>query len=119
MTVSKMGDTTCTVSISTIRTYNNAMQDLDACNLVADSLYAQKERYKSVNKDLQKEVVLSDSLANNYKAQVAEKTITEASYKKGEKRNKIKGKFLKGFATGFGIIAVIEAGWIYLSAKLK
>ena len=109
-------DTLCTVSINTIRAYNVAIADLDACNLVADSIYAQKERYKSVNKDLQNEVLTDNLTISNLEKQVDEKTITEESYKKGEKRNKIKSKFLKGFATGFGIIAVVEAGWIYLSA---
>jgi hypothetical protein len=119
MIVSKTGDTTCTVSISKIRTYNQAMQDLDACNLVADSIYAQKQRLKSVNKDLQNEVLTDNLTISNLEKQVAEKTITEESYKKGEKRNKIKGKFLKGFATGFGIIAVFEAGWIWITTQIK
>ena len=119
MIVSKTGDTTCTVSIKDVRTYNAAMQDLDACNIIADTLYAQKERYKSVNKDLQNEVLTDNSTISNLEKQVAEKEITEESYKKGEKRNKVKSKFLKGFATGFGIIAVVEAGWIYLTSRLQ
>lgn len=116
MTLSKTGDTTCTVSISTIRTYNHAMEDLDACSIMADTLYAQKERYKSLNKDLENEITLCGELVTNLKSQVAEKTITEQSYKKGEKRSKIKSKFLKGFATGFGIVAIVEAGVIWLQS---
>ena len=85
---------------------------------MADTLYAQKERYKSVNKDLQNEIKTDNATIKNLESQVAEKTITEASYKKGEERNKIKGKFLKGFATGFGIIAVVEAGWIWITNKM-
>jgi len=114
MIVSKTGDTTLVVSLSTIRTYNHAMEDLDACNIMADTLYAQKERYKSVNKDLQNEVALCDEITANLKSQVIEKTITEESYKKEAKKNKIKGKFLKGFATGFGIIAIVEGLVIWL-----
>ncbi len=119
MTVSKAGDTSLVVSLSTIRLYNHAMQDLDACNEMADTLYAQKERYKSLTKDMANEIEISNEQISNLKDQVSEKEITEASYKKGEKRNKIKSKFLKGFATGFGIIAILESGWIFLTTRLK
>ncbi len=86
---------------------------------MADTLYAQKERYKSVNKDMENEIAECDAQISNLKDQVAEKEITEASYKKGEERNKIKSKFLKGFATGFGIIAILEGSYIYLTTALR
>lgn len=81
---------------------------------MADSLYAQKERYKSVNKDMANEIVVAKESIVNLKSQVAEKTITEESYKKGEKKEKRKNKWIKGFATGLGIIAILEAGWIWV-----
>ena len=114
----KGSDTSVVVSINTIRIYNVAIQDLKACNEMADTLYAQKERYKSVNKDMANKIEECDAQISNLKDQVAEKEITEASYKKGEKRAKIKVKFLKGFATGFGIIAILEAGWIWLTTAI-
>jgi hypothetical protein len=94
-----------------------AIADLDACNEMADTLYAQKERYKSLTKDMANEIAESDAQISNLKDQVTEKEITEASYKKGEKRAKIKVKILKGFATGFGIIAICESGWIFLTTR--
>jgi hypothetical protein len=94
------------------------MQDLDACNIMADTLYAQKERYKSVNKDMANEIELSNEQISNLKDQVAEKEITEASYKAGEKKAKMKVKVLKGTAVGLGVLVVIEGAWIYLSTLL-
>ena len=86
---------------------------------MADSLYAQKERYKSVNKDQANEIKTDNASIKNLESQVAEKTITEASYKKGEEREKTKNKWVKGFATGFGIIAVFEAGWLWITTLIK
>ena len=99
--------------------YNHAMQDLEDCNVIADTIYAQKERYKSISNDKTKALVVSDSLNKNKDQQIAEKIITETSYKKGEKKQKNINKFLKGIATGFGIIAIIEAGYIGLQSLLK
>ena len=108
-------DTLFLVSAKNLRSNNNAIQDLKACNIMADTLYAQKERYKSVNEDLNSQQIINNQIIANQQAQITEKIITETSYKKGEKRAKIKVKILKGFATGFGVIAVIETGWIFLS----
>jgi len=115
----KGSDTSVVVSLSQIRIYNHIEQDYIDCNVMADTLYAQKERYKSVNKDMANEIEESDAQISNLKDQVVEKEITEASYKKGEKRAKVKVKILKGIATGFGVIAILEAGWIYLSTLLS
>ena len=86
---------------------------------MADSLFAQKERYKDLSVLKSKEIAISDSLIGNYKKQVAEKIITETSYKTEAHKNGIKVKWLKGFATGFGAIALIEAGWLYLITLIK
>ena len=108
-------DTLFYVSVKSLRSNNNAIQDLKACNIMADTLYAQKERYKSVNEDLASQNTTNNQIIYNQQQQIAEKIITETSYKKGEKIAKIKVKILKGFATGFGVIAIIETGWIFLS----
>lgn len=95
------------------------MADLDACNILADTIFAQKERYKSLSKDQAKALVLSDSLNKNKDQQIAEKIITEESYKKGEKKNKRKFKIWKGLATGFGVITLIESAYIGLQLLIK
>lgn len=95
------------------------MSDLDACNEMADTLYSQKERYKSISILKSKEIAISDSLIANYKGQIAEKIIIGDSYKKEAKKNGTKVKWLKGFATGFGIVAVVEAGFIWLVLQIK
>lgn len=110
-------DTSCVVPIDAIRTYNAAISDLDACNEVADSLNAQKERYKSISET--KSVVISDDnvLIDNYKKQVAEKEITEASYKKEADQHKNKITWLKIQRNVLLIPAAIGTGTIIYEAK--
>lgn len=95
------------------------MADLDACNDVADTLFAQKERYKELSRKMDSALVLSDSINANQKQQIEEKKLTEAAYKKESKRGEIKIKLLKGCATFFGAVAIIEAGYIWLVSRLS
>lgn len=89
--------------------------DLDACNELADSLYAEiKNRETLKAKD---DALISKQQADNknLESQVSEITKLKDSYKAGEAKEKRKNKWIKGFATGFGIVAVIEAGYIAIS----
>jgi len=86
---------------------------------MVDTMYAQKERYKSVNKDLTNQIKVNEHEKANLQAQVNEKTISEESYKKGEKREKRKNKWIKGIATGFGVVAILESGWIFLTTRFS
>ena len=94
------------------------MQDYEDCNIMADTLYAQKERYKDISKDKTEALAVANELNKNKDQQIAEKVITEASFKKEAEKNKNKGKWLKGFATVFAIVAVLEAGYIGLQTLL-
>lgn len=89
--------------------------DLDACNELADSLYSEIK-----NREVLK--VKDDALISkqqddnkNLENQVKEITGLKDSYKAGEAKEKRKNKWVKGFATGFGIVAIIEAGYIAIS----
>jgi hypothetical protein len=108
-------DTVCTVSISDVRAYNHAMSDLDACNELADTLYAQKERYKSISSDKSKALAVSDSLAANYKVQATSQKILADSWEKDVKRKSAAGKWLKGIATGLGVLSLVE--FIYIGIQ--
>ncbi len=112
-------DTLFCVSVKNLRSNNNAIADLKACNEMADTLFAERERYKSISEDKSKELFVSDSLNKNKDQQIAEKIITEASYKKGEERNKVKGKLLKGTSIGLAVIVLVETGWIALTNLFK
>lgn len=89
--------------------------DLDACNELADSLDSRLKNYEVLK--LQDDVTIKkfQDDTKNLESQVKEESGLKESYKKGEKREKRKNKIAKGFATGFGIIAVIEAGYIAIS----
>lgn len=86
--------------------------DLDACNELADSLDSRLKNYESLK--LQDDITIKKFQDDNknLESQVIEITGLKESYKKGEAKEKTKNKFIKGFATGFGIIAIIEAGYI-------
>lgn len=89
------------------------MADLDACNDVADTLFAQKERYKDLSREMASALTLSDSINANQTKQIEEKTLTETAYKKESKKQSIVVKMWKGIATGFGVVALVE--FVYIS----
>jgi hypothetical protein len=95
------------------------MQDLDACNIIADTLYAQKERYKSISADKSIAIAKFDYLEANYKEQLKQKDILENSYKKEAKRSKLIIKIWKGGAITFGLVSLVETGYIALKSIIS
>ena len=84
---------------------------------MADTMYAQIVRYKSLVTGLEVEIEVCDEQVSNLKDQVAEKEILETSYKKQAKRNKFTSKLWKGTTIGLFVIATVEAGVLYFTKK--
>lgn len=112
-------DTTFTVSSTQLRSNNNAIADLRACNEVADTLFAQKKRVESVNRDLKAKSVSDSTQIKALKDQNQSLETLKDSFQKGEKKNRIKGEILKFTATGAIILAAVEGAWIWLTTNTK
>jgi hypothetical protein len=115
-TTKPIGDTTrLNVSNDEINIVNHIIVDLKACNEVADSLKSNIDNYKKLQiKDAQTiKAYQVDSL--NLENQLAQERILKESYKKGEKR----GRWIKSIAYSLGVVAIVEAGYIYLLSVFK
>lgn len=109
-------DTLCSVSITDIRLYNNAIADLDACNELADSLYSEIGSYVSIVKN-NGAIILDDNIMiSKLEGQVKEKSITEESYMREAKRNSNKIKLFKGLLEIISSVAIVELGYIGLQS---
>lgn len=93
--------------------------DLDACNEVCDSLFSEIKNQEKLN--AKNDAIIKKHEQDNKVMEDQNKALEtlKETYKKGEEKEKGKNKWAKGFATGFGIIAVVEAGWIYLTSRLQ
>lgn len=107
-------DTVCTVSIKTIRTVNHAFADLEACNLLADTINAQKKRIESLAASLQEKIQIDAQLLQKEKDTAVQLEVLVNSYKKTERRNKFKLAVAKFSALTLAAVATIETGFIYL-----
>lgn len=89
--------------------------DLDACNELADSLASVIKNY-DILKAKDDALIQKQSDDNrNLEGQVEQITILKDSFEKGEQKAKTANKWLKGFASGFGVIALVE--FVYISLQ--
>lgn len=88
------------------------MVDLDACNELADSLNSEIKNYQNLKK--KDDVLIKKQGEDNKVLEGSVKALTDLkeSYKTGEIKQKRRNKWIKGFATGFGVVAALEAGYI-------
>lgn len=112
-------DTAYSVSPSDVNSVNHMKADLDACNELADSLDSRLQNYESLKLQDDATIKKFQDDNKNLESQVNQLGILNSSYKAGESKEKRKNRFAKGFATGFGIIAIIEAGYIAISKVFR
>lgn len=88
------------------------MVDLDACIEINDSLYSQVHNLELSGKQ-KNDIILTDNIMiSKLGNQVAEKIITEDSYKKEAKKNNNKLKLFKGLLGLVSVVAIVEGGVI-------
>jgi len=112
------GTTASNVSSEDITAINHMKVDLDACNELADSMHSEIQNRIKLQAKSDSIIVKQDQ---NIKVLVdANGKLVELkdTFEKGEKREKRKNKWIKGIATGFGVVAILEAGWIFVSTLL-
>lgn len=95
------------------------MVDMDACNELADSLYSEIKNHQELKK--KDDILIKKQENDNKNLEESVKALTDLkeSYKKDESFQKTKNKWIKGFATGFGVIAIVEAGYIALMTSFR
>jgi cytoskeletal protein RodZ len=93
------------------------MADLDACNEIADSLSSEIKNYQLLKAKDDQLIKKQADDNENLETQVQTITILKDSFVTGEKREKTKNKWVKGFATVFGCVAIIEAGYIWIVSR--
>lgn len=88
------------------------MVDLDACIEINDSLYSQIHNLETSSKQ-KNDIILTDNIMiSKLEGQVAEKIITEESYRKEAKKNSNKLKLFKGLLGLVSVVAIVEGGVI-------
>jgi DNA repair ATPase RecN len=108
-------DTAFSVSNDDINEVNHIMASLDACHEMLDSIKSELDNLHSLKVKDDNLIRKYEEDQKNLEAQVLALTELKDAYKKGEDRQRRRNKWVKGLATGFGIIAVLEAGYIGLS----
>jgi hypothetical protein len=112
-------DTAFNVSNDDIALVNHMVADLDACSELADSLFSEIKNHEILLK--RDNVIIQKLQQDNSNLETTNSDITtlSESYQRGERKERIKKKWAKGFACFFGAIALIETGWIALTIALK
>lgn len=105
-------DTAVLIPLKDVKVYNHIMVDLDACIEINDSLYSQVHNLELSGKQ-KNDIILTDNIMiSKLGNQVAEKIITEDSYKKEAKKNNNKLKLFKGLLGLVSVVAIVEGGVI-------
>ena len=99
-------DTNCIVSIRDVRSINHIVNDLDACNELADSLYSQIENYSKLAQQKNEVIITDELIISKQEQQLKEKEFLENSYKEESVKNGKKIKRLKVQRNITGVISI-------------